>query len=41
VPYAKQEITATTEITKSDMIGYTEVNSKFLKNASVFKVIVV
>jgi Flp pilus assembly protein CpaB len=36
VPYAKQEITATTEIT-SDMIGYTEVNSKFLKTASVYQ----
>lgn len=34
VPYAKQEITATTEIT-SDMIGWTEVNSKFLKTASI------
>jgi hypothetical protein len=36
VPYAKVAITATTEITK-DMIGYTEVNSKFLKNANVIK----
>lgn len=34
VPYAKQAITATTEITE-DMIGYIEVNSKFLNNTKV------
>src|SRR5574344_1328658 len=34
VPYAKSEITATSEITE-DMIGYTEINSKFLKTASI------
>lgn len=34
VPYAKQTITATTEISE-DMIGYIEVNSKFLNNAKI------
>ena len=36
IPYAKEEITAASEITE-DLIGYIEVNDKFLANSDVYQ----
>lgn len=36
VPYAKEEISATEEITEEN-IGYTEINSKFLRSADIIQ----